>query len=332
MFSILDAGPLFGNTPLIEPRSPSPNPTEDTDKEYSDSASEHDQIPIYGRPPMTPPKLDDPLSIKTEPRQNSPSTSSASINSSKSPTGDKPTMSPNLSIGPPYQAPHHLLPYLYPHGLYPGAHPAALQHLAQSLSSAHSHLTHSAAQMAQAHLSSSHQNASSLSHNLLFNQFALAAQAHHLFPHGYPNPLAHPSPPSTSPTSTSEPLSPLRNSSNLFKSDLLKPSHRFQPYNLSTTSSSSSPTTVPPSSLLSSSSLGCSAFEAVTPSSQKLSPNPNIRAVDSTDEDSHRTTPPPVSQSNSNQNVSSDLKSIENMVNGLERRQEQLNTGKLHDK
>jgi T-box protein 2 len=198
--------------------------------------------------------------------------------------------SPNISVGPPIHPPPHLLPYLYPHGLYPPP-PLSLLHNPAA--------------------------AAAMNPGLLFNaQLALAAQHPALFGH----------------YSGHSPTSPLHG---------LK-GHRFSPYSL-------------PSGL-------GSAFDAVTPGSnsggpRSLSSSPRPRATSvsptptrplsvSPGPTAQQPTPgsPPVTTANNNNNNNtarrspqtttnslsnsspSELKSIENMVNGLEV-QHQLNGG-----
>ena len=251
---------------------------------------------------------------------------------------------PNISVGPPFQPPH-LLPYLYPHGLYPGAAqglaglPGLM--LPGSSGAAAAGLGLTGHQLSLSHGSSPLSPPTSLpmAHNLLLAHNLLAAGAGHplLGSRGYqgltglssslsnnnncvvsssngPGSLGVTPPTSSSPAAPS-PLLP----------DRLKPS-RFTPYLPSSSASLSSLSSVLSSSLstmsspLLSSSLssslsnsllgeaqlgGSSAFQAVSPKTTSRLDDTGIRrSVSSVHAAS----------------VASELKSIEKMVNGLDRR------------
>ncbi|XP_059479255.1 optomotor-blind protein-like isoform X3 [Neocloeon triangulifer] len=221
--------------------------------------------------------------------------------------------SPNISVGPPIHPSPHLLPYLYPHGLYPG------HHMHQLLGQHPPPLS----------LFTGAGAPPGIHPQLLFNaQLALAAQ-HPLFGHAYPG-LGSALASSTSPTSGG--AGPLL-------SERLKAAHRFAPYGPVTSTPSA---TTPSSTLLGTSPLG-SAFETVTPGSHhspRHSPRPT--STDSAKPaivtptpitpkvvaGSPASSPTPVAPSdgkplNNNSKspppISSDLKSIEKMVNGLDK-------------
>ncbi|XP_065336977.1 optomotor-blind protein isoform X2 [Cloeon dipterum] len=231
--------------------------------------------------------------------------------------------SPNISVGPPIHPSPHLLPYLYPHGLYPG------HHMHQLLGQHPPPLS----------LFTGAGAPPGIHPQLLFNaQLALAAH-HPLFGHAYPG-LGSALSAATSPTSGG--AGPLL-------SERLKAAHRFAPYGPATSTPSA---TTPSSSLLGTSPLG-SAFETVTPGSHH-SPRHSPRPTSTDSSKPAIVTPTPIAtkvvagsppgsptpssaaaaadakQLNNNSKspppISSDLKSIEKMVNGLE------NKGDVADK
>lgn len=267
----------------------------------------------------------------------SPSSSSkepSSIAGPSSSAGDYP--SPNISVGPPIHPSPHLLPYLYPHGLYPGHHAPGLHQLLGQHPPPLSLFTGS--------------GPPGIHPQLLFNaQLALAAQ-HPLFGHAYPGLGSALSAASTIPTSTGPLLS-----------ERLKAAHRFTPYGLQPVTSTGSSST----SILGTSPLG-SAFETVTPGSLHGSPKHSPRMESSSsasDAAQSKTinvvaptpiiatptksvTPPSPAKLNNNTTtpaiiksgvpaagtttttVSSELKSIEKMVNGLDNSKSELNNEK----
>lgn len=235
--------------------------------------------------------------------------------------------SPNISVGPPIHPSPHLLPYLYPHGLYPGHH---MHQLLGQHPPPLSLFTGGAPP--------------GIHPQLLFNaQLALAAQ-HPLFGHAYPG-LGSALTSSTSPT---------QGGAGPLLSERLKAAHRFAPYGAVVTSGAPSATT-PSTTLLGASPLG-SAFETVTPGSLQHSPrhSPRPTSTESSAKPPIATPTPitpkvvspqppsspasPVAKSLNNNKaatttspgaakasssspppVSSDLKSIEKMVNGLDK-------------
>jgi hypothetical protein len=255
----------------------------------------------------------------------SPSSSSKEPGSSiPGPSTDYP--SPNISVGPPIHPSPHLLPYLYPHGLYPGHHGPALHQLLGQHPPPLSLFTGS--------------GPPGIHPQLLFNaQLALAAQ-HPLFGHAYPGLGSALSAASSIPTSTGPLLS-----------ERLKAVHRFTPYGLQPVTSTGSSS----ASILGTSPLG-SAFETVTPGSlhgsPKHSPRLDSSNSDTTSKNNSIITPTPIiprksltppspsvklnnntspvaiiksggspsttTTKNSTTAVSSELKSIEKMVNGLD--------------
>ncbi|XP_050714429.1 optomotor-blind protein-like isoform X1 [Eriocheir sinensis] len=289
--------------------------------------------------------MDDPSSLsvlkKVAPEKDEPSGSG----------GSDPT--PNISVGPPFQPPH-LLPYLYPHGLYPGA--------AQSLAGLHglmlpgssgAGLSPPSLQLpllgsgsgAPPHGSSPLSPPTSLpvAHNLLLAHNLLAGAGHHLLgSHTYQglaglavssaggsgcggsSSLSAAPPTSSSPAAPS-PLLP----------DRLKPP-RFTPYlasstaaslssmlssSLSSSFASSCLTPTLSSSLLGETTLGgSSAFQAVSP-----------KAGSRLEEGVRRTAAHSVSAAHA-ASVASELKSIEKMVNGLDRRPDLPDSLKMADK
>nr|XP_018914132.1 PREDICTED: optomotor-blind protein isoform X3 [Bemisia tabaci] len=198
--------------------------------------------------------------------------------------------SPNISVGPPIHPSPHLFPYLYPHNLYQGAgggHP--LLSPGPPLSS-----LFSSAAAAAAHPS------------LLFNaQLALAAQHPALFSHA---------------AAAAYGLSTAHHQATAAHHLKAANSHRFSPYPL--------PLSLPPSTL-SSLSTG-SAFETVQPKSRASSSPPPVQSskhksasssplstaslLHSPKSTSGDSTPATAAAN------SSELKSIEKMVNGLESR------------
>jgi len=231
--------------------------------------------------------------------------------------------SPNISVGPPIHPSPHLLPYLYPHGFYPG------------------HNMHQLLGQHPPPLSLFTGGAPPGIHpQLLFNaQLALAAQ-HPLFGHAYPG-LGSVLTSSTSPT---------QGGAGPLLSERLKAAHRFAPYGAAMSGGGGAPTT-PSTSLLGASPLG-SAFETVTPGSLQHSPRHSPRPT-STESSAKIATPTPITPKivspqppptsppatpkslNNNRTTSSspkavassspppppssDLKSIEKMVNGLDK-------------
>ncbi|XP_054711983.1 optomotor-blind protein-like isoform X2 [Uloborus diversus] len=246
---------------------------------------------------------------------------------------------PNVTVGPGMPHPH-LLPYLYPPALYstsmghlplsqlflPGvtcasgpSHPLPLSLFT---SGGHpSQAAFSASHLAQSSLNSSSQAGGSLpsmGHNLLLNAQLAFAAGHSMF-HGYP----------PSHASMDGPLSAAGNGGLLTTtgSSKLKP-HRFSPYPLPlttmTSSSTATPLTVPAEvgrSPLSTSPYDGSNSVSHPPSHLNHNSLRKLGAVS-----------PPGSECGSSDgsvgpssvSSSSELKNIENMVNGLERQQEQL--------
>lgn len=236
---------------------------------------------------------------------------------------------PNVTVGPGMPHPH-LLPYLYPPALYspsmghlplsqlflPGAtcssgpsHPLPL-----SLFTSSGHPTpaaFSASHLAQSSLNSAAQAGGSLpsmGHNLLLNAQLAFAAGHSMF-HGYP-------PPGSLDISGSGLLSAA--------SSKVKP-HRFSPYPLPLTTTAS-PLTVPTDTVRSplSSSPYDGSGPVVSSGHQPTHMNHNNlnklgAASPSSECGSSDGSVGPASVTSS-----SDLKNIENMVNGLERQQEQL--------
>lgn len=271
---------------------------------------------------------------------------------------------PNITVGPPFQPPH-LLPYLYPHGLYPGMPSlASLPGLMLHGASAASGLNPSALPFLGSPPGSGvpHNGSSPLSppsslpaaHNLLLAQSLIANHHHLLGSHAYRGlaslagvntSLSNNSSNTTSnstdrissnlnvaPQTTTSPSAPLP-----ILPERLKPP-RFTPY-LSTSSApslsaalssslscslSSSLTSSLPSSVSSlSSSLfgdshlgGSSAFSAVSPKASSRIEEAVRRSVASHGH-SHAAS------------VASNLKSIEKMVNGLDRRPELTDSLKI---
>ena len=265
---------------------------------------------------------------------------------------------PNISVGPPFQPPH-LLPYLYPHGLYPGAQGlAGLPGLMLPGTSGAAGLGLSNHQLSLSHGTSPLSPPTSLpmAHNLLLAHNLLAAGAgHHLLgSRGYQGlaglsgslsnnnnncsvstngtngpPHLGVTPPTSSSPAAPSPLLP----------DRLKPP-RFTPYlpsssaaSLSSLSSVLSSSLSSMSSPLLSSSLssslstsllgeaqlgGSSAFQAVSPKTSTRLDDSSIRRSASS---VHAAS------------VASELKSIEKMVNGLDRRPPEIpDPLKLSDK
>lgn len=238
---------------------------------------------------------------------------------------------PNVTVGPGMPHPH-LLPYLYPPALYshsmghlplsqlflPGAtcssgpsHPLPL-----SLFTSSGHPTpaaFSASHLAQSSLNSSSQAGQSLpnmGHNFLLNAQLAFAAGHGMF-HGYPPPTGMDVPGGGLLTSPSSKVKP----------------HRFSPYPLPLTTTAS-PLTVPTDTIrspLSSSPYDGSTSVGVVSGHQASHLNHNsLNKLGAAS--------PPGSECGSSDGSvgpasvtsSSDLKNIENMVNGLERQQEQL--------
>lgn len=237
---------------------------------------------------------------------------------------------PNVTVGPGMPHPH-LLPYLYPPALYspsmghlplsqlflPGvtcssgpSHPLPL-----SLFTSSGHPTpaaFSASHLAQSSLNSSSQAGGSLpsmGHNLLLNAQLAFAAGHSMF-HGYPPPHGMDVPGSGLLTTASSKVKP----------------HRFSPYPLPLTTTAS-PLTVPTDTVRSP--LSSSPYDGSGPvvSGHQPSLSLNHNSLNKLGAAS-----PPGSECGSSDGSvgpssvtsSSDLKNIENMVNGLERQQEQL--------
>lgn len=253
---------------------------------------------------------------------------------------------PNISVGPPFQPPH-LLPYLYPPGLYPGAQGlAGLPGLMLPGTSSPTSLgPHNLPLPLLGSTAGSHHGSSALSpptslpmaHNLLLAHNLLAAGAgqHLLGHHGYQGlagltslsttstnttttPRETPSTTIGAIPSTSSSTSPANPSPHL--PDRLKPS-RFTPYLPSSSSALSSLSSVLSSSLSSissplSSSLSSSLFGdsslGVSSAFQAVSPKSGASRIDEHRRALHSIT------------VASELKSIEKMVNGLDRRPPEL--------
>ena len=281
--------------------------------------------------------MDDPNSLsvlkKVAPLKEEPSGSG----------GSDPT--PNISVGPPFQPPH-LLPYLYPHGLYPGA--------AQSLAGLHGLMLPGSAGTGltppslQLPLLGSgaggppHASSPLSPHNLLLAHNLLAGAGHHLLgSHTYQGlaglavSSAGSSGCGTSSLSAAPPTSSSPAAPSPLLPDRLKPP-RFTPYlasstaaslssmlssTLSSSLSSSCLTPTLSSSLLGETTLGgSSAFQAVSP-----------KAGSRLEDGVRRTAPHSVSAAHA-ASVASELKSIEKMVNGLDRRPDLPDPLKLADK
>ena len=234
---------------------------------------------------------------------------------------------PNVTVGPGMPHPH-LLPYLYPPALYspsmghlplsqlflPGAtcssgpsHPLPLSLFT---SSGHPAPTaFSASHLAQSSLNSSPQAAGSIpnmGHNLLLNAQLAFAAGHSMF-HGYPPPPGMDSGLMTSPSSKVKP-------------------HRFSPYPLPLTTTAS-PLTVPTDTIRSP--LSSSPYD--TSGTGMVGTHPASHINHNSLNKLGAASPPGSECGSSDGSVgpasvtsSSDLKNIENMVNGLERQQEQL--------
>lgn len=253
------------------------------------------------------------------------------------------SVQPNVSIGPSLPHPH-LLPYLYPPALYstsmghlplsqlflPGAtcasgpsHPLPL-----SLFTSAGHpspAAYTAAHLAQSSLNSSTQAGGSLSsmgHNLLLNAQLAFAAGHSMF-HGYP-----------SPHSLDGSMSSSTGNGGLLAtaSGKVKP-HRFSPYPLPlstmTSTTPATPLTVPTEVVRSP--LSTSPYDGSTSSLGGGLTSSHLNNHNSINSKLGAGSPHGSDCGSSDGSVgpssvssSSDLKNIENMVNGLERQQEQL--------
>ncbi|XP_055941544.1 optomotor-blind protein-like isoform X3 [Argiope bruennichi] len=254
-------------------------------------------------------------------------------------TGLPKSVQPNVTVGPGMPHPH-LLPYLYPPALYsssmnhlplsqlflPGAtcasgpsHPLPLSLFT---SSGHPSPAFSASHLAQSSLSSSSQGVGSLpsmGHNLLLNAQLAFAAGHSMF-HGYPPPHS---------LDGALPSSAAGNGGLLATAGTVgskvKP-HRFSPYPLPLTTMTSTtpatPLTVPTEVVRSP--LSTSPYDG---SSGSLAPHLNHNSLNKLGAVSPHGSECGSSDGSvgpSSVSSSSDLKNIENMVNGLERQQEQL--------
>ncbi|KAG8190800.1 hypothetical protein JTE90_005836 [Oedothorax gibbosus] len=240
---------------------------------------------------------------------------------------------PNASVGPTLPHPH-LLPYLYPPALYSGHLPLSQLFLpGATCASGPSHplplslftsaghpspAAYTAAHLAQS--SSSGSTLSSMGHNLLLNAQLAFAAGHPMF-HGYP---------------TSHSLEAGLASTNgggllTTAGGKVKP-HRFSPYPLPlsamTTTTPSTPLTVPTEVVRSP--LSTSPYDGGSTSSQHA-PSLSLNNHNSINNKLGAVSPHGSECGSSDGSVgpssvssSSDLKNIENMVNGLERQQEQL--------
>lgn len=236
---------------------------------------------------------------------------------------------PNVTVGSGMPHPH-LLPYLYPPALYspsmghlplsqfflPGVTCSSgpSHNLPLSLFTSSGHPTpaaFSASHLAQSSLNSSSAGASlpSMGHNLLLNAQLAFAAGHSMF-HGYPPPHGMDLPGSGGLLTTA--------------SSKVKP-HRFSPYPLPLTTTAT-PLTIPTDTVRSP--LSSSPYDG---SSSVVSGHPPSHVNHNSLNKLSAASPPGSECGSSDGSVgpasvtsSSDLKNIENMVNGLERQQEQL--------
>ncbi|XP_035208433.1 optomotor-blind protein-like isoform X2 [Stegodyphus dumicola] len=246
---------------------------------------------------------------------------------------------PNVTVGPAMPHPH-ILPYLYPPALYstsmghlplsqlflPGvtcasgpSHPLPLSLFT---SSGHpSPAAFSASHLAQSSLSSSSQASGSLpnmGHSLLLNAQLAFAAGHSMF-HGYPPPHGLDVPMTTG----------AGNGGLLATAGSKVKPHRFSPYPLPlttmTNTTTATPLTVPAEVVRSP--LSSSPYDGASSVVASHPPHLNHNSLNKLGAVS-----PPGSECGSSDgsvgpssvSSSSDLKNIENMVNGLERQQEQL--------